>query len=222
MFASVKSGPLGRIGLVAAILVGASLTGSRALAVDGGPPVFSLYHPYSISKALDEKAVQDDMSLSPQQVKNVTAALERVRKRHIEDSGKAFKAPAADRKKMVDDQLDQTTRDMFNALATVLRPEQMKRLKQILHQEKGFALIEQPDIRALMNISDEQFRSLKNIQEGLKNDLIEQVKAGKVARADASRYNQLLLKAISPKVQEALSAEQRKMLKELLGVRLVR
>jgi hypothetical protein len=198
--------------------------GSTATADDGLPPVFTLYHPYAISRALDDKAVQEDLDMTPPQVKAVKAVLDRVHKQHGGDDDKVYKAKVSnsEKKKMVDDNLDRLTRDTFNALPGALRQEQIARLKQILHQEKGSALIEHPEVCALMKISDEQLSQLKAIKEGLRKDLIENVQAGKVSRSDAPRYDQLLLKQIHPKVQEALTPEQRKILKDLLGTRLVR
>jgi hypothetical protein len=208
--------------VLAAALVDACLVPGPASAVDGGPSVFSLYLPYSITRALGEKAVQEDLQMSPQQVKAVKLALDRAQRLHVKDADKAFKAADADRKKLLEDQENDLTRDMFNALAAPLRPEQVKRLKQILHQEKGSALLEHPYIRAIMNISDEQNSQLKAIHTSLQKALVEQVNAGKIPRYDASKYDQLRLKRIPPEVQEALSPDQRRILKDLLGVRLVR
>jgi hypothetical protein len=210
--------------LFAIAIVSVPWTASTAVADDSLPPVCSLYHPYAISRALDDKAVQEDLNMTPGQAKAVKAVLDRVRKQHSGDDDKVFKAKGSvsEKTKMVDDNLDRLTRDTFYALPGALRQEQVARLKQILHQEKGSALIQQPDVCVLMKISDEQLGQLKAIQEGLRKDLIADVQSGKVPRADASRYDQLLLKRIHPKVQEALTVEQRKILKELLGVRLVR
>jgi hypothetical protein len=213
-----------RPALIAVAIVSMCWTGARAAADDSLPPVCSLYHPYAISRALDDKAVQEDLNMSPPQVKAVKAVLDRVRKQHGGDDDKVYKSKASnsDKKKMVDDNLDRLTRDTFYALPGALRQEQIARLKQILHQEKGSALIEHPDVCALMRISDEQRSQLKAIQEGLRKDLVANVQSGKVPRSDASRYDQLLLKQIHPKVQEALTPEQRRILKELLGLRIVR
>jgi hypothetical protein len=162
--------------------------------------------------------------MSPGQIKAVKVALDRVRKLHASDVDKVYKAKlsVAEGTKMNNDFLNQTTRDIFNTLPGPLRSDQIKRLKQILHQEKGSALLHDPDIREIMNISDEQLSQIKQIEDGLRKALVENIQAGRISRADGQRYDQLLIKLVQPEVKESLTSQQRKILKDLLGARLIR
>jgi hypothetical protein len=202
--------------------IGALTVVTAVFAADDDHSFGPLYHPYSIERALGEKPVQEDLNMSASQIKAAKAVIDRVKAKHGGDATKAYNAPKGEGKKIVDDGIAQQVRETLDALPTVLRPDQIKRLRQILNQELGSGLLSRPEIRSVMKISDEQMQQLKEIQDSLRKQLIENVQAGKIPRKDASRYDQLLIKLIQPEVKQALSPEQRAMLKDLLGVRLVR
>lgn len=209
------------VGVFTAIV---SLAGVGARAADD-PPALALYSYINIAMALDEKPVQEDLNLSAGQIKAVQAVLQRVRNRHSGDDDKLYRAPGTvkDKQKLGSEFARKFAQDTFDALPAVLSAEQIKRLKQILNQAVGSQLIYYREIRAVMKISDEQLSQLKEIQTGLRNELIDQVRGGKLSREKAASQDARNQKLFPPKVLEALSSEQRKILKDdLLGVRLIR
>lgn len=164
----------------------------------GGDPIY----------LLGQKSVQEELKLTGEQIKKGKELSDR-RSEALQGLGDLSREER--RTKM------QEIRKANNkALAEILKPDQLKRVKQIaLQQRMGFGLgfvLNDEEVGSALKITDEQKEKIRDIQRKAFEELRD------AGRDDEGRKKrQEVMKATNEKVEGVLTAGQKTKLKELQG-----
>jgi len=156
---------------------------------------------------LSQKSVQDELKLTEDQIKQVTAETEKQR----ESRGALADLSREERQKKFAEQSQAGDK----AAAGILQPDQLKRLKQISLQQRGGRAFSDPDVAQSLALTDKQKELASTIQQGAQSDLRELFQAG--ADGEARAKIREIQKKTSEKVLEILTPEQQTKWKELTG-----
>ncbi len=117
------------------------------------------------------KALQDELKVNKEQTDKLTESLTKVREDLKDDVAKL-----RDRN-LAQDERDKITKKVAEAnakaLATVLKPEQVKRLHQIENQQAGIGLFSKEDTQNTLKLTDSQKEEITAINKDLQKDLRE-------------------------------------------------
>jgi len=167
----------------------------------------------SAGMLLTQKSVQEELKLTEDQITKVTEKNKEIRTKFADDlKDKDKRADAA--KKMN----EETTK----ALADIIKPEQMKRLKQIEVQLGGLAALRNEEVAKAIKLSDKQIADVKGLADDLSKDSAELMKDAFTSKDQAKMKEarekvQSLNKEATAKFLSGLSAEQKTAYKELVG-----
>ena len=82
--------------------------------------------------------------------------------------------------------------EMAKAIPTVLKPEQAKRLNQLVVQRSGFRALSKEDVQTALKLTDAQKQSIKATTESLTKDMQEMMQG---AQGDRTKMRELFTKA---------------------------
>jgi Spy/CpxP family protein refolding chaperone len=156
---------------------------------------------------LRQKSVQDELKVTEDQVKKVTELAEKQRGAF----GELRNLSREERQKKIEER----SKENAKALAEILKPEQVKRLKQISLQQQGARAINNPEVATALNLTAEQKEKVKSIGEEAAKEMRELFQGGN--REEARKEMADLRKSTEEKVQGVLTTEQKAKLKELQG-----
>lgn len=199
---------LGKLALVAAVVV---MAGAPALAQEqqrqrqrgpggfggfGGSPTF----------LLTQKSVQSELKLSEEQVKKAQELQEK--------QAGSFRGLRDLSREELQKKMAERREATQKALAGILKPEQVKRLRQISLQQMGTGALNDPEVSKELKITDDQKEKIRDIRtkafEGQRGQGADRSEEARKKRAEAR-------KAVEEKVMGILTAEQKTKLKELTG-----
>jgi hypothetical protein len=106
---------------------------------------------------------------------------------------------------------------LFEMLGSVLRPEQTKRLKQIMAQNLGMRLFDHPEVRDMLGLSAKNVEELDAIYKKLRDQPVRDFLDKKISREEGQKRHEALGSVVPEEVRAALSDSQRRMLEDLLG-----
>lgn len=156
---------------------------------------------------LGAKSVQEELKLTEDQIGKVKELAEKQRE-SFKELGKLSRE---ERRTKFED----SSKASNKAVAEILKPEQVKRLKQISWQQRGGAAMEDPEVAEALKLTDEQKGKIKTLREDTGKEMRELIKGGN--REEARKKMGELRKANNEKLQAVLTAEQKAKLKELTG-----
>jgi hypothetical protein len=111
--------------------------------------------------------------------------------------------------------------DLFRLYGEVLRPEQIKRMKQILFQTREMEVFDHPEVREALKIGDKEWRALWDAYNKLGRETVEQLKAEveakKITPQEAARRARAVGWSVPEQVRAVLTPEQRKVFEDLYG-----
>jgi Spy/CpxP family protein refolding chaperone len=198
---------LGRISLVVAVLAMAS---GSALAQEqqrqrqrpgggfGGGTTF----------LLQQKSVQDELKLSEEQVKKIKELSDKQR-----ESFRGLRDLSQEERRT---KMEEARKANEKAVAEILKPEQLKRVKQISLQQQGARALANPEVAKTLNLTSEQTDKIKKIQEEARAARGERGQRGRLDE-EARKKLEEARKATNEKIMNVLTAEQKTKLKELTG-----
>jgi hypothetical protein len=168
----------------------------------GGGPMF----------LLGQKSVQEELKLSEDQVGKITQLADKQQKAR----GELQDLSREERQKKMQEQNQAAEKEV----AEILKPEQLKRLKQITLQQRGVQAVAQPEVAEALGLSSEQKEKLKTIQADAQKEMREirqSLQGGGGNREEAQKKMAELRKAAEEKVADVLTADQKAKWKEMLG-----
>ncbi|HYV36425.1 MAG TPA: hypothetical protein VE988_12010 [Gemmataceae bacterium] len=121
--------------------------------------------------------------------------------------------------KLTKEQEDKLPAAYLEALAKVLEPDQLKRLKQISLQSRDYTAFGDVTIQDELKMTDDQRKEIKTIlsdAEKKKADLQAEAKGGKGIGGNQGQI-QAITKETTDNIKEVLTAEQRRLYAEMLG-----
>jgi hypothetical protein len=115
----------------------------------------------------------------------------------------------------------QVVEDLCKVYGETLRPEQLKRMKQIVLQVRGMEIFDYPEIRSVLKIGDKEVKELRAAYDKLAIEMVGQlradVQAKKITAQDASRKATSMSFSVPERVRESLTKAQQRVLEDLLG-----
>jgi hypothetical protein len=200
-----------RFGKLALVVAAGLLTGAAALAQPpGGPGGFGGGLAGMIGQ---NKDLQDALKVDRDQAEKVAAALAKVREDLRDDL-----ARLRDRNTSEEDRtaiMKKVSEANDKALASVLKPEQIKRLHQIENQQAGVGLFAREDVAKALKLTDDQEKTIKAVGEDMQADVRDLFAGGR--DADTARKVQAVRKAAMDSATKLFSASQKETLKDLVG-----
>jgi Spy/CpxP family protein refolding chaperone len=184
------------------------------------------------------KSVQDELKLTD----DVKAKLTKISEKQREEMGKLFGQGGqggrrgrgaggqggaggrggADREKM-QEAMTKITEETNKAISEVekdLKPEQIKRFKQIKVQVAGVRAFNDPEVQKELNLTDKQKADVKGTLEDLQKDtreLMQGARGNREQMAEMRKKIEAVNKEALEKLTNSLSADQKKTLTELTG-----
>jgi hypothetical protein len=171
------------------------------------------------------KQLQDELKMDKDQVDKLTEALAKVREDLRDETAKLRDRNTSEETRT---EITKKVREANDkAVATVLQPEQLKRLHQIENQRAGVGMFAKEDVKKALKLSDEQNEKIKDINEDLQKDLRELAGGGRGGQGgrggrggfdpEAQQKRQAVQKEAMDNVVKVLNDEQKATLKDLTG-----
>jgi Spy/CpxP family protein refolding chaperone len=157
---------------------------------------------------LNQKSVQDELKLSDEQVKKAKELSDKQR----ESFGGLRDLGQEERRTKMQEQAKATEK----TVGEILKPEQLKRVKQISLQQQGARALSIPEVATALNLTDEQKDKLKSIQEEARTGRGQRGQRGQRTEEERKKLEEAR-KATNEKLMNVLTAEQKTKLKELTG-----
>jgi Spy/CpxP family protein refolding chaperone len=155
---------------------------------------------------LNQKSVQEELKLSEEQVKKANELWEKQR-----ESFQGLRDLSQEERRT---KLQEAAKANDKAVAEILKPEQLKRVKQIALQQQGARALANPEVAKTLNLSDEQKNKIQDIQ----SKAFEEMRGlGRDQGEEARQKRQEVMKATNEKVMGVLTAEQKTKLKAMQG-----
>jgi hypothetical protein len=174
-----------------------------------------------------DQRVQKELKLTAKQVKSIQDGLEEVQEKYRDEIVKV-KIPGAPAVAgapvpghgLDPEQIAALTRKVreenHKVIAGVLKPEQVKRLKQIELQFLGVRALQSEEVVKALGLTDDQKRRHKTLVEDFDNDAIKNAQRPADGRERQKAHQKLFMLAVE-KIPSLLTPEQRKKWKELRG-----
>jgi hypothetical protein len=121
--------------------------------------------------------------------------------------------------KLTDEQMQKVPDAVLKALGTVLEPAQLKRLKEITLQIRGYKALTDPNVQTALKLTDEQKDSVKTIVSDSDKEMQELVKEMRGGAGGKGGFEKVLTlrKEAQEKAMGVLNANQKKEWKEMTG-----
>jgi hypothetical protein len=164
---------------------------------------------------VNNEDVQKELKLDKDQVDKAKTAVQNVQKKHQDEFTKLRDLGQEERREKTQELSRTVSEESLQALGEVLKPEQIKRLKQIELQQAGARAFIRPDVQKALNLTAQQKESIKTIEEDAAKALRELFTGG---NAQGGRERMATLrKETTDKIQAVLTGEQKTTWKELTG-----
>lgn len=160
---------------------------------------------------LRDPKVKEELKLTDDQ----KAAFEKIDEKYKSK----FEDAQGDREKMTE-LFKSASEDVDKVVADSLKPDQQKRLKQLLVQRSGINAFSKDDVKTALKLTDAQEKDIKTTQDELRKDredLFKDVGEDREKRAEAGKKLQAMQKDAMDKIVEGFSDDQKKEWKELTG-----
>jgi Spy/CpxP family protein refolding chaperone len=170
----------------------------------GGPPGGG-----DSTMLLRQESVQKELKLTPEQINKVEDLSENIREKFRE----VFEAPEEERGK----KMQELRKENEKAVAQILKPEQVKRLKQISYQRQGSRAFTDTDVAKALQLTDEQQKKIREINEEAGRKMRELFQPGMPPDDETRQKITELQKASADRIMKLLTEAQKTKWKELQG-----
>ncbi len=158
---------------------------------------------------LSQKSVQEELKLTDEQVKQLTEQAAKQR----QSFGELRDLSREERQKRMTESREQNRK----MISTVLNEEQQKRLRQISLQLQGAQALTSPEVATALDLSDEQKKSVEEIQTASREETRAAFQGGEGDRDAMRKKFQEARQASNDKLKAVLTAEQQAKWQEMLG-----
>lgn len=118
-----------------------------------------------VANLIRNEAVQKELKMDKEQTDKATEAVKKVTDKHAEEFTKLRELAQEERRTKTTELTKIVSEETLVALGEVLKPEQMKRLKQIELQRAGVAAFTRPEVEKALAFNDEQKGKVKAIAD---------------------------------------------------------
>ncbi len=163
------------------------------------------------------KSVQDELKVDDKQKDQIKEVTDKLAEKRREAQQAANDVEGAERFQKVRELMQPANDEANKALATILKPEQLKRFKQITLQAQGAQAFASPEVQADLKLTDEQKEKIKGINDDAGQQMRDIFQNAGDDRAAAREKIVALRKETIEKIVGALTDEQKKTWKEKTG-----
>jgi hypothetical protein len=192
-----------------------------AVPVRGASKHTDLVPPYTttnIAALLIDEPVKKELKITKDQTAAIKKILAKSQEKSKEDADKIFKMPKGpDSYPKIRALAAMRADQLFQDLSTTLSATQVQRLKQIMLQSQGIHVIEHPEIRDQLKLSEADVTRLIALHDKLQKQIQEQGVGGKITVKEANVQLFAMSKGIAAGIRAELNGQQRQNLNELLG-----
>jgi Spy/CpxP family protein refolding chaperone len=159
---------------------------------------------------LGEESVQKELKLTLKQIEKTKASFDKqrgmLRELHdIQDKQEQAK------------KFEELRKEVGKLTAEFLKPDQVKRLKQITLQHLGFRAFGNPEVARELSLTEKQKGKVKEILDDRLNQATEILKRGEAFSEESRKKVRELLSAETEKIMNLLTADQKAKWKEMAG-----
>jgi hypothetical protein len=174
---------------------------------------------------IENVGVQQELKLDNEQVEKAKAAIDKVREKHSADRAKLQDLSQEERREKSRAINQAVSEETMKALKDVLKPEQIKRFKQIEVQRRGAEAFTEPEVQKALNLTGEQKEKIKTIAADAAQERRELFQGGgnpgqggaNRGGEEAQKKMAALRKATVEKVSAVLTDDQKQTWKEMIG-----
>jgi Spy/CpxP family protein refolding chaperone len=174
---------------------------------------------FGLAGLFQNKDVQKELNLTDDQIEKAKKVSEEVTAKYKEESDKIRDLPREEQGAKRMELGAKIREDELKGLADVLKPEQTKRLKQILLQQtaqfRGPGVFLTPEVEKALNLTDKQKEDLKTMSEDLGKQMREAFQGG--FNEETRKKIAELRKEAMDNAMKVLDDKQKKEWEELTG-----
>jgi len=160
---------------------------------------------------LQNVSVQKELKLTDEQIKKSKEAANQVRQKYQEAFSKIRELTQEEQNEL----RKKVSQETLQALKEVLKPGQVKRLKQIELQQRGLLAFQEPEVDKALKLTEEQKAQIKTLSEDLAREMRGLFQGGDFQ--EAIKKVPVLRRQALEKGIAVLTAEQKKAWQELTG-----
>jgi hypothetical protein len=175
-----------------------------------------------LGQLLQTKEVQKELSLSDEQIEKAKTITEEITKKHADDFAKLRDLPMEERGPKMMEMMGQVREETLKGLSDVLKPEQTKRLKQLVLQQQvnspfggGIGVFLTPDVEKALALTDKQKEDLKTMADDFRKESRELFAGG--FNEEARTKMEAMRKDAMDKALKVLDDKQKTTWKEMTG-----
>jgi hypothetical protein len=168
---------------------------------------------------LTNDSVQKELKLEKEAIDKVKEAVTKVQDAHKDDTAKLRDLTGEERRTKTAELTATMNDETLKAVGDILKPEQIKRLKQIDVQQAGAQAFTRADVVKALSLKDDQKDKIKTIAADMTKALADLRAAGGGAAGRAANQEKItaLRKETMDKVVGLLTDDQKKAFKEMTG-----
>jgi Spy/CpxP family protein refolding chaperone len=159
---------------------------------------------------LMNESVQEELKLSDDQIAKIQGVVPKVQRKHAQEFAQLRNLSPSERHQKGSEMMKAFNDEIFKGLGDTLKPDQIKRLKEIDLQEQGARAFADPEIATALKLTDAQKEKIKSIND----DFMAEMSA---ARQGGPGQIAQLRKQSMKKISEVLTEEQQKTWHEMTG-----
>jgi hypothetical protein len=172
-----------------------------------------------VASLIRNESVQKELKMEKEQTDKATEAVTKIREKHNDEFSKLRDLSQEERRTKTTALNKVISDETLAALETVLKPEQVKRLKEIDLQQAGVAAFTRVEVEKALKLNDEQKGKVKAIAEESSTKMRELrggTGGGRPQRTDQEKVT-ALRKEMMNKGLEVLNDEQKGTWKTMVG-----
>lgn len=169
---------------------------------------------------LHNPEVAQELKVSPEQAGKLREVAQQLRDKHKNAFQKLQDLQGDERRQKQQELMKTIAEDSRKALPDVLKPDQVKRFKQIEMQHRGVRAFMDPELHQSLKLTDDQKQKIHGVNEEFRKkvqELHQGVGDDPQKRAEALKKRAAMNKEVMEKIAAMFTEEQKKTWKDLAG-----
>ncbi|HEV3235477.1 MAG TPA: hypothetical protein VGZ25_00715 [Gemmataceae bacterium] len=172
--------------------------------------------PGSVASLLQNESVQTELKVDKDQAEKVKEAVQQVQDKHKDEFAK-LRDLSQEERRTEGQKLSRTvSEEILKAADTILKPDQIKRLKQIELQQLGTQAFTRPEVQTALSLKDDQKEKVKAIADAAATEMRELRQGGNQQQGNREKIA-AIRKETQEKIQAVLTDDQKKTWKDMTG-----
>jgi hypothetical protein len=168
---------------------------------------------------LQNEGVQKELKLDKDGLAKASEAAKKVADAHQGDFAKVQELDVAERGAKMGEIRAAVNAEVLTALGSILKPEQLKRLKQIELQTQGARAFTNAEVQKSLKLNNDQIEKIKTINDDARAEMQSLFSSGGGGRGNPANFEkmQAMRKETLTKIENVLTDEQKKTWKDMTG-----